>query len=976
MAVRERDVSNGELSLSADGGFTYTPDGDFSGTDSFTYVVSDGLQTSPAVTVTVSVLPVNDPPVAEDDVYGVVINVPFSVDASDGVLDNDEDADGDGLAVELVTDVSNGTLDLASNGAFTYTPAQDFEGDDTFVYRVSDGQSDGTATVTLSVGPDLGTVVINEIMYHPTSDNDLEEFIEIANIGENAVDLEGWEFTSGVSFTFPAVTLPAGGFVVVAADVASFESVYGEVPGLVGGWTGRLSNSGERVRLKNAAGLEVDDLTYADQGEWAQRERVSDARGWDWNGAHDGGGSSLELILASVSNKHGQNWSASEGAPTPGAGNSVVAEQIAPMILDVEHRPVVPKSDEPVTITARLLSAEPDEALAAQVFWRAAPQNPGGFSSIPMSDDGDGNYAVTLPAMPDGTVIEFYVSASDSSLSRTWPPETNIGQVANAHYIVDDEVYEGHFPLYRIVMTGDEDDAWLNVARRSNERFHATLILDDCSGPVVRYNSSIRVRGAGSRNHTPPPMRVTVPSDNLYNDRSAMNWNTKYTYSQYIGMRLFQGSGLAAPDGKPARVRWSGEDRMRGDDFDFGFAVHLEVLDGDYIDDKYPEDSDGNLYKKVRPDNDWAWRDGNIPDYLSDGWSKETNSDENDWADLDAWLDVMNNAPGNPDYVRQVEAVVDLDQWLQWFGTMAILANGETNASTGTDDDFSVYSGVLDPRIQMQPHDLDTIFGDGDGSRITDPEHTVFDMISRGDSLAPLVPLFSNAEVRLRYFQALRELLQGSFSKSEFDELVNNSLAGWVPQGDIDDIITFMDARRIFINGLVDAELGEAPPVTTATTAATLVSSHGDLMISEVLASNSSFDHFGTFPDYVEIFNAGASAINLSNIGITDDLDELGKFTFPAGTTLSAGQYMIIFGASDASTPGMHLGFGVGANGDSIHLTNGGAIVDSVSFGLQIPDHSIGRTGANLNIWQLGVPTPLAANVAQAVGDPERSPHQ
>ena len=75
---------------------------------------------------------------------------------------------------------------------------------------------------------------------------------------------------------------------------------------------------------------------------------------------------------------------------------------------------------------------------------------------------------------------------------------------------------------------------------------YATLILDDCSGPVIRYNSSVRIRGASSRSHDPPPTRVTIPHDKPWNDRTAMNWNTKYTYSQYIGMRLFQGAGMAA----------------------------------------------------------------------------------------------------------------------------------------------------------------------------------------------------------------------------------------------------------------------------------------------------------------------------------------------------------------------------------------------------------------------------------------------
>ena len=971
------NVSNGTLALAADGSFSYTPEPDFFGADSFSYLLTDGFQQVGPVLVTIDVQAVNDEPVAEDDHYGVVTNETFSVGVSGGVLDNDSDVDGDNLEVTLLTDVASGTLSLAPDGAFSYTPAADFEGEDSFTYRVADASSSTSATAFLYVGPDIKTVVINEIMYHPASDNDLEEYIEITNIGANPVNLTGWSFGSGVDFTFPSVVLMPAEFLVIAADVASFEASYGVVDHLIGGWDGRLSNSGERLRLFDASGAEVDDLRYADQGEWAARQRIDEVRGWDWNKDHDGGGQSLELILPTISNKHGQNWAASQGAPTPGAANSVAQPDVAPLILDVAHAPIVPRSNEPVTITARLLD-EDGTSFSAALFWREAVRDPGPFAGVAMADDGrsgdgdagDGVFGAVLPAMPDRTVVEFYVSAGDGASTRTWPAATNLGQVANAHYQVDDEVHSGDWPIYRIIMTGDEDRNFVNVNRSSNERFHTTLVLDDCSGPVIRYNSSIRVRGAGSRSHNPPPMRVSVPRDNLWNDRSAMNWNTKFTYSQYIGMRLFQGAGLAAPDGKPMHVRWNGEDRLRDDAFDYGLAVHMEVLDGDYADDKYPEDPRGNLYKKVRPDREWAWRDGDVDRYIADGWGKETNADENDWTDLDQWLGVMNNAPGEPDYIAQVESVVDLDQWMMWFAAMAVIANGETNASNGADDDFSMYRGVLDPRFQMVPHDLDTILGNGDGSRITDPEHTIFDMISRGNVLDPLVPLFSDPSVLTRYYQALRELLQGNFAKEEFDELVDNSLAGWVPQDQIDDIKSFMDARRIFITGLVDAELGPPGPAPVATTSPTVVSGHGELMISEVLASNTLLQLAGTFPDMVELFNSGGSTVDLSGLTMSDDPEEPGKFVFPPGSTLAAGAYMLLFGASDPETPGLHLGFGLGANGDSIYLFDGGSVVDSVSFGLQIPNLSIGRTGAGLDTWALGQVTPGSANVTQPLGDP------
>ena len=55
----------------------------------------------------------------------------------------------------------------------------------------------------------------------------------------------------------------------------------------------------------------------------------------------------------------------------------------------------------------------------------------------------------------------------------------------------------------------------------------------------------------------------------------------------------------------------------------------------------------------------------------------------------------MNQASGDPDYIAQVEAVANLDQWMRWFAVEALIANGETNASNGADDDYSMYRGRL-----------------------------------------------------------------------------------------------------------------------------------------------------------------------------------------------------------------------------------------------------------------------------------------
>jgi VCBS repeat-containing protein len=146
-----KTTSNGTLQFNADGSFLYTPNREFSGTDSFNYRARDstGLQSNTATaTITVN----NTPPVAANDSYSTNQDTKLTVNAGSGVLSNDSDANGDSLTAALVGNVSHGTLSLNANGGFTYTPASGFSGADSFTYRANDGTSNSnTATVTITV---------------------------------------------------------------------------------------------------------------------------------------------------------------------------------------------------------------------------------------------------------------------------------------------------------------------------------------------------------------------------------------------------------------------------------------------------------------------------------------------------------------------------------------------------------------------------------------------------------------------------------------------------------------------------------------------------------------------------------------------------------------------------------------------------------------------------------------------------------
>ncbi len=162
-------------------------------------------------------------------------------------------------------------------------------------------------------------VVLNELMYHPASENSADEYVELHNPGSAPVDLGGWRIEDAIKFEFaPGTVLPAGGYLVVAKAAAHLRTNYPHLgPGnLAGDFSGMLADGGERLALSfpdpitstNSAGgvvtntlhIVVDEVTYGTGGRWGR-----------WS---DGGGSSLELRNPGADRRLAANWADSNEA--------------------------------------------------------------------------------------------------------------------------------------------------------------------------------------------------------------------------------------------------------------------------------------------------------------------------------------------------------------------------------------------------------------------------------------------------------------------------------------------------------------------------------------------------------------------------------------------------------------------------------------------------------------------------------------
>ncbi|WP_254789535.1 tandem-95 repeat protein, partial [Vibrio parahaemolyticus] len=150
--------ANGTVSVNPDGSVTYTPNDNYHGTDSFTYIVTSG-GVSESTTVNVDVTPENDAPVAKDDTTITDEDTPVTID----VLPNDTDVDGDKLSIESASvPKEQGTVEVV-NGKLVFTPAENFNGDAEITYTVTDGELTDEAKVTVTVNPvnDVPTIKVD-----------------------------------------------------------------------------------------------------------------------------------------------------------------------------------------------------------------------------------------------------------------------------------------------------------------------------------------------------------------------------------------------------------------------------------------------------------------------------------------------------------------------------------------------------------------------------------------------------------------------------------------------------------------------------------------------------------------------------------------------------------------------------------------------------------------------------------------------
>ncbi|MBD5778291.1 tandem-95 repeat protein [Pelagicoccus sp. NFK12] len=190
-------AENGVVSIGTSGSFTYLPDPDFYGSDSFTFTVSDNVSISTPSIVSLTVSPIDDAPVAKSLSLEIIEDTQYN-----GFLQG-EDSDNDLLEYGMASPPVYGVVRIQSDGSFMYVPNENFYGQDLFSFFVSDGNSnsDPAGVIISVVGVNDGPAVVSTNFSVPENQS-------------LPIILEGFD-VEGDSITFSIISSPLNGILLV-----------------------------------------------------------------------------------------------------------------------------------------------------------------------------------------------------------------------------------------------------------------------------------------------------------------------------------------------------------------------------------------------------------------------------------------------------------------------------------------------------------------------------------------------------------------------------------------------------------------------------------------------------------------------------------------------------------------------------------------------------------------------------------------
>ena len=477
---------------------------------------------------------------------------------------------------------------------------------------------------------------------------------------------------------------------------------------------------------------------------------------------------------------------------TPGARNSRVVPNAGPAVFNVNHAPILPAGGQAVTVTASV--NDPDGLASLVLKYRIDPST--NLTAISMVYNGAGYFSATIPGQPAGTLVAFSISASDNNPA---PASTSFPSDApNRECLVrfGETVPAGIYGSYKLWITAATNTRWSTREKNSNEPLDGTFVYGNSR---VVYN--METLYSGSPWHTPGyngPMNnlcdyvLIFPADELvlgvqdFVMASVGNLGSDDT-AQREQTSFWIGNQLGAPSNYRRYVHMYVNGLERGTIFEDSQQPGSEI-----VKEWFPDNSNGDLHKiedwfEFSDSGDSALFnvDATLQNFTTTGgakklaryrwnWRKRAVSDSaNNYTNLFALVDAMNVSNFDA-YTAQVEALVDVDEWVRIFAMEHIVGNWD---SYGFNRGKNMYAYKPEnDRWSLLAWDIDFTLGLGGSD--TDP------ILPNEISAEPTIIRFLNHPPFARaYLRALQAAVNGPLSAGRANPMMDGKYNSLVANG-------------------------------------------------------------------------------------------------------------------------------------------------------------------------------------------------
>ena len=380
---------------------------------------------------------------------------------------------------------------------------------------------------------------------------------------------------------------------------------------------------------------------------------------------------------------------------TPGLPNSRAVPNAPPAITKVSHSPVLPQAGDPIVVKANV--NDPDGLSTVVVKYRLDPSTT--YSSVALTNNGDGTFSGVIPGQTSGTMVAFYIQATDGFASPAIGTFPNDAPNRECLVRVGEVQPTGNFPVYRIWMTQATLNSWLSHNHMNNSPFDVTFVLNN---DRVIYDTEALYAGSPyiAPGYTGPTSgacgySITFPADDMLlgSDELVLDWAGGHNGAETTALQEEMGYWIADQLNIPFSHRYIIRLHVNGVTDDSRHVTFEAAMQpgGEFIDEWSPSETDGDFFKIERG---FDFNDGGslaadpepqLAEFTTTGGVKKTaryrwnwlfraTDRVNDFSNLYSVVDAFNSAKPGP-YTTNVSSLVDTEEWMRIFASEHIIVN-------------------------------------------------------------------------------------------------------------------------------------------------------------------------------------------------------------------------------------------------------------------------------------------------------------